>query len=42
MAEETIETVVETVVGDEAAEEEAAADDVRGIARKTMEANTEG
>ena len=41
-AEETIETVVETVVEDEAAEETAAGEAVREIARKTMEANTEG
>jgi len=41
-AEETIETVVETVVEDEAAEEAAAGEAVREIARKTMEANTEG
>ena len=41
-AEETIETVVETVVADEAAEEDAAAEAIEDIARKTMEANTEG
>ena len=41
-AEETIETVVETVVADEAAEEDEAAEAIEDIARKTMEANTEG
>ena len=41
-AEETIETIVETVAEDEAAEEAEAADAVGAIARKTMEANTEG
>jgi predicted RNA-binding protein with RPS1 domain len=41
-AEETIETVVETVVADEAAEEDEAAQAIEDIARKTMEANTEG
>jgi small subunit ribosomal protein S1 len=41
-AEETIETVVETVVADEVAEEDEAAQAIEDIARKTMEANTEG
>jgi small subunit ribosomal protein S1 len=41
-AEETIETVVETVVADEVAEEDEAAQAIEEIARKTMEANTEG
>jgi len=37
-----IETVVEKVVADEAASEDEAAQAIEDIARKTMEANTEG
>ncbi|MFL5716132.1 MAG: S1 RNA-binding domain-containing protein, partial [Chloroflexota bacterium] len=41
-AAETIEAIVETVAKDEAAEEDEAAGAIEDIARKTMEANTEG
>jgi small subunit ribosomal protein S1 len=41
-ADRVVEAIVETVAEDEATEEAAAADTVAAIARKTMEANTEG